>query len=131
MKDARIKLGKEECALGMDQKSHSEGCTNIVVKGGVCIKHGARVEYTRCKSKGCTNFAIKERVCIKHGAKYVRKKCSKEGCTKYAQNTGVCFKHGAKMNRHRSKLSRGGKKNLKRESGLWQSEAASHKCFDE
>ena len=36
-----------------------DGCTNQVVKGGVCIRHGAKVKL--CSSEGCTNQAIKRR----------------------------------------------------------------------
>jgi hypothetical protein len=35
----------------------AEGCTNIVVRGGVCIRHGAKVEPKRCSSEGWTNQA--------------------------------------------------------------------------
>ncbi|KAL7454169.1 hypothetical protein ACHAWC_007151 [Mediolabrus comicus] len=55
-------------------------CTNKAFKGGVCIKHGAKV-------KLCTH------VDPTLGA-----------CTKYAQIGGVCFKHGAKV---KKKLSDG------------------------
>jgi hypothetical protein len=75
----------------------SEGCTNIAVKGGVCKKHGALVERKRCSSKGCTNKVVQGGVCMKHGAKV--KLCSIEGCTKYAKKGGVCTKHGAKVKR--------------------------------
>ena len=62
VKGAQIKLGAKECVLGMGQnrRSHcavakdvhgakiklcssSEGCTNRAVKGGVCKRHGAKV----------------------------------------------------------------------------------------
>ena len=73
----------------------SEGCTNNAQKGGVCIKHGAQVKL--CSSEGCTNNAKKGGVCIKHGAK--SKLCSSEGCTNNAQKGGVCKRHGAKVTR--------------------------------
>ena len=47
-----------------------EGCTNIVVNGGVCIRHGAKKEIY------LTNRVVKGGVCIKHGSK--RKTCSHE-----------------------------------------------------
>ena len=56
----------------------ADGCTNQVVNGGVCIKHGAKVK--RCSKEGCTNYAINGGVCRRHGAKL--KRCSKEGCAK-------------------------------------------------
>jgi hypothetical protein len=48
-----------------------EGCTNQVVKGGVCWTHGAKVS--------------------------TRKQCSYEGCTKYVRKGGLCWTHGAKV----------------------------------
>ena len=75
-------------------KCSADGCTNGAVRGGVCVRHGAKVK--RCNSEGCTNQAQKGGVCIKHGAKVEYKRCSSEGCTKYAQKGGVCWKHGAK-----------------------------------
>jgi hypothetical protein len=73
----------------------ADECTNQAVKGGVCIKHGAKLK--RCSSEGCTNQAVKGGVCIKHGAE--RKRCSTEGCTNNAKKGGVCMKHGAKVKR--------------------------------
>jgi len=49
------------------KRCRSEGCTDIDRKGGVCMRHGAKVK--RCSSKGCSNFAQKEGVCRRHGAK--------------------------------------------------------------
>ena len=72
-----------------------EGCKNIVVKGGVCRRHGAKKEQRRCSSEGCTNHAKKGGVCMKHGAKQTRKRCSFEGCTNQSQRRGVCRRHGA------------------------------------
>ena len=70
----------------------SEGCTNQVKKGGVCKRHGAKVN--QCSSEGCTNVVVKGGVCVRHGAKV--KLCSREGCTNQAQKGGVCIRHGAK-----------------------------------
>ena len=40
-----------------------KGCTNnIVVKGGVCVRHGTKTK--RCSVDGCTNVAKKGGVCI-------------------------------------------------------------------
>jgi hypothetical protein len=85
------------------QKCRHEACTNIVVQGGVCIKHGAKVK-TRgtCRHDGCTNYVQKGGVCMKHGAK--RKKCRHDGCTNLAQKGGICFKHGAKRKKCRRSL---------------------------
>ena len=39
-----------------------------------------------CSHKGCTNNVVKSGVCIRHGAKVVsRKTCSHEGCNSYAR----------------------------------------------
>ena len=72
----------------------SEGCTNQVVNGGVCKRHGAKVK--RCSKEACTNQAVKGGACIKHGAKIIRKRCSREGCTNKVVQGGFCTKHGAK-----------------------------------
>jgi hypothetical protein len=74
------------------KRCSTEGCTNFVVKGGVCVKHGAKVK--RCSSEGCTNQAQKGGVCTRHGAKI--KRCSSDGCTNHARKGGVCIRHGAK-----------------------------------
>ncbi len=78
------------------KRCSSEGCTNQAQKGGVCIKHGAKVVYKRCSSDGCTNLALKGGVCVKHGAKFERKLCSSDRCTNQAQKGGVCIKLGQK-----------------------------------
>jgi len=71
----------------------SEGCTNKVVKGGVCIKHGAKVKL--CSIEGCTNYVQRNGVCIRHGAKVKVKQCSYEGCTNQVVKGGICIRHGA------------------------------------
>ena len=68
-------------------------CTNTVVKGGVCIRHGALVK--TCSMEGCNNQVQNRGVCVKHGAKKVRKACSHDGCTNIAVKEGVCKRHGA------------------------------------
>jgi len=62
------------------------------------VKHGAKVRL--CSSEGCTNHALKGGVCIKHGAKPSVKHCTSEGCTNRAKRGGVCWKHGAYRNTH-------------------------------
>ena len=61
-KDAQIKLSKEKYALGMGQRSKDsrEECTNHAQKGGVCVRHGAKVKRNQCSREGCTNQAKKE-----------------------------------------------------------------------
>ncbi len=71
----------------------TDGCSNIVVRGGLCTKHGAKRK--RCSSEGCTKYAWTGGVCVRHGAKV--KLCSSEGCTNYAQKGGLCIRHGAKV----------------------------------
>ena len=77
----------------------AEGCTNHVVKGGVCNKHGAKVKVKFCSSDGCTNKAYSGGVCNRHGA--TKKLCSTEGCTNEAKRGGVCMRHGAKVKKKR------------------------------
>jgi hypothetical protein len=79
------------------KRCSSERCTNQVRNGGVCKRHGAKIERKLCSSEGCTNRAVKRGVCVKHGAKY--KLCSSEGCNNKAQKGGVCRRHGAKAKR--------------------------------
>ena len=55
------------------------------------MKHGA--EKKRCSREGCTNQVVKGGVCVKHGAE--KKRCSSEGCINYAKRRGVCWRHGA------------------------------------
>eukprot|EP00984_Skeletonema_dohrnii_P023595 scaffold12683_cov144-Skeletonema_dohrnii-CCMP3373.AAC.6 len=69
-------------------------CTNKAQKGGICIKHGAKVK--RCSVVECNNKAQKGGVCRRHGAKV--KRCSSEGCTNRIQRRGVCRRHGAYSN---------------------------------
>jgi len=75
------------------KRCSTEGCTHQAVKGGVCVRHGAKAK--RCSNEGCTNVVVQGGVCIRHGAKV--KRCSNEGCTNQVQNGGVCFRHGAKV----------------------------------
>jgi sulfur relay (sulfurtransferase) complex TusBCD TusD component (DsrE family) len=81
---------------GAKTECKHEGCTNHAIKGGVCIRHGAKVK--RCNSAGCTNQAKNRGVCMKHGVKV--KLCSTEGCTNQSQKRGVCKRHGANRNHH-------------------------------
>eukprot|EP00984_Skeletonema_dohrnii_P024726 scaffold13857_cov76-Skeletonema_dohrnii-CCMP3373.AAC.3 len=52
----------------------SEGCKSIAQKGGVCIRHGAKVK--RCNSGGCTNQGG---VCRRHGAELKSCRCNSKG----------------------------------------------------
>jgi len=71
-------------------KFNVEGCNNQVMKGELCITHGA--ERKRCSFVGYTKQVGKGRVCVTHGAKV--KQCSFEGCTKQARGKGgVCQRH--------------------------------------
>jgi len=54
----------------------------------------ARYKYKRiCSANGCTNVVVKGGVCVRHGANRKRKLCSREGCTNIAQKGGVCKTH--------------------------------------
>eukprot|EP00577_Skeletonema_sp_RCC1716_P000343 CAMPEP_0113432174 /NCGR_PEP_ID=MMETSP0013_2-20120614/34015_1 /TAXON_ID=2843 ORGANISM="Skeletonema costatum, Strain 1716" /NCGR_SAMPLE_ID=MMETSP0013_2 /ASSEMBLY_ACC=CAM_ASM_000158 /LENGTH=94 /DNA_ID=CAMNT_0000321291 /DNA_START=32 /DNA_END=313 /DNA_ORIENTATION=+ /assembly_acc=CAM_ASM_000158 len=50
-----------------------------------------------CSAEGCTNHAKKGGVCSRHGAKVEAKLCSVDDCTNYAKRGGVCWRHGAKL----------------------------------
>jgi hypothetical protein len=81
-----VNVKKKRCSF--------EGCTTVVINGGVCITHGA-IKKKRCSFKGCTNGAVKGGVCVTHGA--TRKGCSFEGCTSNARGKeGVCYRHREK-----------------------------------
>jgi len=93
-KVARKKKYRYECS--------ADGCTNHVVKGGVCKRHGAKPKIKKCSSEGCTNQVQQGGVggvCIKHGAKPMVRQCSNEGCSNIVIRKGVCWTHGAKHNR--------------------------------
>eukprot|EP00984_Skeletonema_dohrnii_P029495 scaffold20190_cov72-Skeletonema_dohrnii-CCMP3373.AAC.1 len=62
VKDAQIKLKKEECALNMGQS------------GGVCVRHGAKVKEKLCSSEGCTNVVVKGGLCMGQRGKYAAEK---------------------------------------------------------
>ena len=70
------------------------GCTNNIVQGGVCKKHGAKRTPKICGQEGCNNQVVQGGVCVRHGAvKQNRKKCGQEGCTTIARNGFLCQKH--------------------------------------
>eukprot|EP00984_Skeletonema_dohrnii_P023257 scaffold12343_cov77-Skeletonema_dohrnii-CCMP3373.AAC.5 len=61
------------------QIQRSEGCTNQVVKGGVCIKHtAAKIALKVCSSDGYKNCAQKEGVCRRLGAKRLKGQAMQE-----------------------------------------------------
>ena len=72
-----------------------KGCTNQVVSGGVCGRHGAKRKCKECSYEGCTTPAQSGGGCVRHGAK--RKECTHEGCTNQVVRGGVCVRHGAKL----------------------------------
>jgi hypothetical protein len=74
-------------------KCSTVGCTNIVVKGGVCRRHGAP-PIKECSHGGCTNKAVVKGVCIRHGAPKL-KRCRHQGCNNQVIKGGVCIRHGA------------------------------------
>jgi hypothetical protein len=60
------------------------------------MRHGAKIK--RCSSEGCTNIVVKGGVCVRHGAEQKKKQCSINGCTNQSKRRGVCIRHGAKRN---------------------------------
>ena len=78
--------------------THADGCTNLVVQGGVCLTHGAKVRLCSHIDPDsgaiCTKQAKKGGVCITHGAEV--KRCTYAGgCNNHAIRDGVCITHGA------------------------------------
>jgi hypothetical protein len=93
-------LGVKASVMTKKRKRCSyEGCTNQVVKGGVCVTHGAKVTRKHCSHKGCANQAVRGGVCITHGAKMELKRCSVERCNNTSKKGGVCVTHGAEKKR--------------------------------
>ena len=56
----------------------------LITMRGRIITHGAKVTYEQCSFKGC-NGVIKGRVCVTHGATKEHKKCGHEGFTNQAR----------------------------------------------
>eukprot|EP00984_Skeletonema_dohrnii_P009471 scaffold3622_cov145-Skeletonema_dohrnii-CCMP3373.AAC.9 len=73
------------------KRCSAEGCINQAVKGGVCRRHGAKVEAQRCFVDGCTNQIQRRGVCNRHGANGDR--CKFEGCTAISDFSGFCGYH--------------------------------------
>ena len=66
-------------------------CTNRVVQGGLCIKHGAKRK--KCTYPGCSKNVKKAGRCSTHGPP--RKRCDVEGCKNASVKGGKCISHGA------------------------------------
>jgi hypothetical protein len=90
-KEKKIPIAEKKQPKKKRRKCNVVGCINQVVKGGVCITHGATVK--RCSSKRCTNHAKRGGVCVTHGAKL--KRCSFDRCNNHVVKGGVCVTHGA------------------------------------
>mmetsp|Transcript_32162 Transcript_32162/g.48574 ORF Transcript_32162/g.48574 Transcript_32162/m.48574 type:complete len:104 (-) Transcript_32162:330-641(-) len=76
------------CEAGAKLKRcSSEGCTNRALRR---VKHGAKFAKKKCSIEGCSSYAMKGGVCMKHGAK--RKQCCSEECTNMAMKGGACVR---------------------------------------
>lgn len=65
-----------------------DGCKNIAVSRGCCVRHGGG---SRCTVAGCSNRAKLYKRCFQHGG---YKTCSTAGCTRKAKRYGHCWSHG-------------------------------------
>ncbi|KAL3667799.1 hypothetical protein V7S43_007350 [Phytophthora oleae] len=65
-----------------------EGCKNLAVSRGCCVRHGGG---SRCTEPGCTKRAKLYQRCFQHGG---FKTCTEPGCTKKAKRYGHCWSHG-------------------------------------
>ncbi|KAG7376308.1 hypothetical protein PHYPSEUDO_013777 [Phytophthora pseudosyringae] len=65
-----------------------EGCKNLAVSRGCCVRHGGG---SRCTEPGCTKRAKLYQRCFQHGG---FKTCTESGCTKKAKRYGHCWSHG-------------------------------------
>ena len=62
-------------------------CTNIVVRAGVCVTHGAKLFV--CQIEGCNRTAIADHLCVAHTPK---PKCEIPGCSMHVPKRGVrCY----------------------------------------
>ena len=68
-----------------------EDCTNVKVKGGMCVAHGAPKSF--CSMEGCFKGRVRDGLCVAHGGRY---HCKVEGCTKMRKKGGMCRAHGLK-----------------------------------
>ena len=59
------------------KRCSTEGCTHQAVKGGVCVRHGAKAK--RCSNEGCTNVVVRRGGCI----------------NRVGQRGGLCSNHSA------------------------------------
>ncbi|RLN71311.1 hypothetical protein BBJ28_00007319 [Nothophytophthora sp. Chile5] len=65
-----------------------EGCKNLAVSRGCCVRHGGG---SRCNVAGCCKRAKLYQRCFQHGG---FKTCTEPGCTKKAKRYGHCWSHG-------------------------------------
>ncbi|KAG7375462.1 hypothetical protein PHYPSEUDO_001130 [Phytophthora pseudosyringae] len=65
-----------------------EGCKNLAVSRGCCVRHGGG---SRCGVAGCCKRAKLYQRCFQHGG---YKTCTEPGCTKKAKRYGHCWSHG-------------------------------------
>ncbi|OWY94852.1 hypothetical protein PHMEG_00035299, partial [Phytophthora megakarya] len=65
-----------------------EGCKNLAVSRGCCVRHGGG---SRCIVAGCCKRAKLYQRCFQHGG---YKTCTEPGCTKKAKRYGHCWSHG-------------------------------------
>ena len=59
--DEKLPTKKADVNKYNRKKCSANGCTNVVQRGGVCTRHGAKVK--RCSGEGCTNVAVQGGVC--------------------------------------------------------------------
>ena len=93
VKDAQVLLSREECVLGMGQKlikndAAVKDAQTLLRREECASSMGQKVKL--CSIESCTNIVVKGGVCWRHGAKPKRKLCSGEGCTNQSKRGGVC-----------------------------------------
>ncbi|KAE8897402.1 hypothetical protein PF010_g30493 [Phytophthora fragariae] len=65
-----------------------QGCKNLAVSRGCCVRHGGG---SRCTVAGCCKRAKLYQRCFQHGG---YKTCTEPGCDKKAKRYGHCWSHG-------------------------------------
>mmetsp|Transcript_20371 Transcript_20371/g.31060 ORF Transcript_20371/g.31060 Transcript_20371/m.31060 type:complete len:220 (+) Transcript_20371:83-742(+) len=76
-----------------DRKRKSSSTDEVLAPKKVAARKKKRYIYI-CSADGCTNRVVSGGVCTRHGAK--KKLCSTEGYTNQVKQGGVCWRHGAK-----------------------------------
>uniref|UniRef100_H3GNW9 WRKY19-like zinc finger domain-containing protein n=1 Tax=Phytophthora ramorum TaxID=164328 RepID=H3GNW9_PHYRM len=85
---SQVQGGKTRVRMTRTPPCQVEGCKNLAVSRGCCVRHGGG---SRCTVAGCCKRAKLYQRCFQHGG---YKTCTEPGCTKKAKRYGHCWSHG-------------------------------------